>query len=92
MIMQSSPLLRSMAASVDREREREAGMRRRSHLAAAPGKPWADVRYRLLRAPGILRSINGMLAKASGCRGAQRCGAQAAAARPQGPQAGWAGG
>jgi hypothetical protein len=53
-----SPLLSSMAAGVDRERHREAEMRRRSRLVAPHGERLTDMRFRVLDKVGMPRSIS----------------------------------
>lgn len=53
-----SPLLSSIAASVDRERRRETEMWRRSRGAAPHGKQVTDLRSRLVDAPGGPQSLS----------------------------------
>lgn len=56
MTVHSSPLMSLMAASVDRERHREAEMRRRLRLAAPHEEHWTGPRRRSV-VPGKLRSL-----------------------------------
>jgi predicted oxidoreductase len=57
-MMHRSPLLSSMAASVDRERHREAEMRRRSRLVSPHGEQVNGMRSRVLDMASMPRSIS----------------------------------